>query len=81
MCGTWLAATVIIMEEDLTIEIARVRNILRKTAQRGHRTYEAGRALNRLRELAQLGADATLLFEHRRWSFHLASLALAVAED
>jgi hypothetical protein len=63
------------MEEDLTVEIARVRSILRKSAQSGERTHETGWALNRLRELAQRGTDATLLFEHRRWSFHLESLA------
>ena len=62
------------MDQDLAVQIARVRNILRKTLQAGHCTTEARRALARLKELAQRGDDGALEFEHLRWSFHLAGL-------
>lgn len=65
------------MDQDLAVQISRVRNILRKTLQAGRRTPEAQWALDQLEELARRSEDGTLAFEHLRWRFHLAALAAA----
>jgi hypothetical protein len=65
------------MDQDLAVQISRVRNILRKTLQAGHRTPEAEWALSQLEDLARRGDDGALAFEHLRWRFHLAALATA----
>jgi hypothetical protein len=62
------------MDQDLAVQISRVRNILRRALQLGRSSQEALSALARLKELAQRGDDGALEFEHLRWSFHLASL-------
>jgi hypothetical protein len=62
------------MDQDLAIEISRVRNRLRRAVQDGRRSPQAEQALARLKELAQRGDDGTLEFEHLRWHYHLASL-------
>ena len=62
------------MDQDLAMEISRVRNILRKALHAGCRCAQSDRALARLQELARHGDDGSLEFEHLRWRYHLANL-------
>jgi hypothetical protein len=65
------------MDQDLAVQISRVRGILRGALQAGQSSPEALSALAQLKELAHRADDGALEFEHLRWSFHLASLPLA----
>lgn len=63
------------MSEDLTVEIARARRLLRAALATGRATPEASQALGRLQAMAQRARDQGLLYECRRWRVHLAHLA------
>lgn len=64
------------MSEDLTVEIARARRLLRTAVATGRATPEASQALGRLQTVAQQSRDQSLLYECRRWRVHLAHLSL-----
>ena len=66
--------------DDLPVYLAKLRHVLRSTAQSGRPNQKANNALVQLKDLAHRLGDVTLTFEARRWEAQLGWIGNDVGE-